>query len=59
MLQELNTFEMNEIKGGGPVTQEEYCAILSFLFKHNYEDVWTTEEQDAWHHAHGMYCLEL
>ena len=50
---------MNEIKGSGPVTQEEYCAILSFLFHHNYDEVWTPAEQEAWGHAHGMYCLEL
>ncbi len=38
MLQELNTFEMNEIKGGGPVTQEEYCDTLMFIIDHNFED---------------------
>ncbi|MBW6479175.1 MAG: hypothetical protein K0B37_07080 [Bacteroidales bacterium] len=50
MLQELNTFEMNEIKGGGPVTQEEYCATLMMIIENNFMD---------WDYDFQMYALGI
>ena len=50
MLKELNTLEMNEIKGGSPVTQEQYCATLMDIIDHNFE---------SWDYDFQIYALEI
>ncbi|MFW6369971.1 MAG: hypothetical protein ACOC10_02060 [Bacteroidota bacterium] len=55
MLKELNTLEMNEIKGGDVVTQEQYCGILDDLMENNWLS-WSQEERDNAMAAYFTHC---
>ena len=57
MLQELNSQEMNEVKGG--VSQAEYCATLGSLLNDENLEWWTEAQLDAWVTAYFTHCIEL
>ena len=55
MLKELSTQEMNEIKGGNVVSQEEYCATLWVLIQSCWNE-WSANTQESAINALNAHC---